>query len=109
MKNPGFEIKSPCGRVWFVSHAAVMADYIEYVKQADGLTKAEATAYAKDNCDVECWFAEQFDWSDVKRLGTLVKEASADDIERALNFLQNNSGSSPAEDFEEKEAPLSTK
>lgn len=99
MKNPGFEVKSPCGRVWFVPHSAVFDDYVAFVKQADSLSEEEARLHAQEECDIETWFCEQFNWTDVKQYGTLIKQASPEDVESALNFVLNNSGSSVTEEY----------
>lgn len=85
-KEPGFEVKSECGRRWFVPITAVQADYAAFLGQVDGLEPDAAMARAgKSQGDLHSWFVEQFDWADVDRYGVLSKEASAKDIARALN------------------------
>lgn len=101
MTEKGYEVKSPCGRAWFVPHSAIVQDYADFLVQADGLSENDALAKSREDCDIECWFCEQFNWSDVRRMGVLIKEASAKDIERALNFVQSNSGESAADDYKE--------
>lgn len=97
--EPGFEVKSPCGRVWFVPLEKVRLDYAEFLQQADGLDKAAAMSKVAQNEEfVPTWFHEQFDWSDVTRHGRLVQEASPEAIARALDFLRDNSGYSATND-----------
>jgi hypothetical protein len=92
MNAPGFKVTSPCGREWFVPESAVIGDYATYLEEQDRLSKADAQAQALAECDVECWFAEQFRWTDVKTHGVLIKSASAEDIERALDAYQDRAG-----------------
>jgi hypothetical protein len=97
VKTPGFEVQSPCGRAWFVSRAAVIIDYAAFLAEQDNLSTEDALAKAQAECDVEQWFAEQFNWGDVKHHGMLIKHASPEDIERALNAYQERAGTSVAD------------
>lgn len=101
MANPGFEVHSPCGRAWFVPKTAVRDDYVSFLMQADKLSEADAKAKADEAGDLDFWFYEQFDWSDVQRVGTLIKEASPDDITTALDFLRAYAGGGPSDNCTE--------
>lgn len=105
--QPGFSVKSPCGRVWFVPLEQVREDYAQFLQQADGLSQSEARArVAKNEEFVPTWFYEQFDWSDVASRGQLVVQANPADIERALNFLRDNAEVSPASGAQAFGVPL---
>jgi hypothetical protein len=98
--QPGFEVKSPCGRVWFVPLEQVRRDYAAFLQQVDGLGHDAAMAKVAENEEfVPTWFCEQFDWRDVARLGQLVQDASAEAVARALDFVRDNSGCAPTEDY----------
>jgi len=102
----GFEVRSQCGRVWFVPHDAVIADYAAYLEQEDKLSKEDALAQARqDEGTAQMWFTQQFNWSDIDRHGRLVREASAEDLERALKFMRTSGQSAPSDDFEEHNMP----
>jgi hypothetical protein len=104
--EPGFEVRSPCGRVYFVPFKKVREDYAFFLQQADGLDEMAALEKAsKNEAFLQTWFVEQFDWEDVARNGNVVKAASAEDIERALDFLRNNASSSPANDYTAFDVP----
>lgn len=98
-KAPGFTVKSPCGREWFVPLTAIIADYASFLQEADGLSNADALTKANANMSfMETWFHEQFSWSDVVHHGVLVKKADAAHVEAALNFYRDYSGQSPSND-----------
>jgi hypothetical protein len=86
----GWLVKSACGRQWFVSWSTVWKDYMEFLKDYDGLTRKEARAKANENLDfIETWFYEQFNWDDVERLGVLVTVPTEKQIKAALDFYRS--------------------
>lgn len=91
-KNTGFQVTSPCGRVWFVPHAAVFDDYVAFLMDADKLGEDEAIEKAKEHCDIECWFNEQWSWDEIREYGRLIQQASQEDIQRALDSYQRQAG-----------------
>ncbi len=92
-QEPGYRLKSPCGREYFVSKKAVLADYAQFLVDEDGLTLEEALTQAnKDPTFGDTWFAEQYIWADVVEQGVLVKDASPEDVTRALDFLRDHGG-----------------
>lgn len=97
MNKSGWTIKSPCGRGYHVSREVVVQDYVDFIVQADGLSKEDALVYAEKHCDPDVWFREQFDWQDVMWLGRCVGHASPEDISKALDFVRANSGYSPSD------------
>lgn len=104
--EPGFEVRSPCGRAWFVPLSKVLEDYAAFLKDADKLSDEEARAKAfEDPSFGHTWFCEQFIWQEVERDGTLIKEASPEDILRALNFLRSYDGAGPSTDFTARNVP----
>lgn len=92
--EPGFLVKSPCGREWFVPIEAVSNDYAEFLVQADGLTMSAATIQAEKGKDfLPTWFAEQCNmWSDIDRLGRLTKKSSMYKTKSALNRFRGSYG-----------------
>lgn len=104
--QPGFSVKSPCGRVWFVPLEQVRQDYAQFLMQADGLSNSEALAKVAENEEfVPTWFYEQFSWADVVARGQLVVQASPADIEYALNFVRDNSDVSPSSEAQAFDVP----
>jgi hypothetical protein len=104
--EPGFEVRSPCGRAWFVPLEQVREDYAEFLKQVDGLDdEAARSEVARNESFVPTWFYEQFAWADILARGKLVKEATAEDIVRALDFLRANSDIGPLDDVVDHEIP----
>lgn len=89
-KTKAFHLKSACGREYHVPVSGVARDYADYLVTEDKLTLAAAEAQMTDT-DVHSWFAEQFNWADVERCGVLVKNASAEDVARALNLMREES------------------
>lgn len=85
--EPGFLVDSPCQRQWFVPLAAVGRDYAEFLEQADGLSPEAAQKEAEANRGFwPTWFAEQCNyWSDVERLGRLVRKSTLFKTKEALN------------------------
>jgi hypothetical protein len=59
------------GIVWLVSRQAIEDDYATFLMGADKITLGHATEKVR-SVDVEFWFNEQFDWSDVQRLGVQI-------------------------------------
>lgn len=87
----GFLMLSPCGRAWFVLRQAVRDDYARFLVEQDGLTPEAAKAQAeKDPGFLEEWLGTQFSWSEIASIGVLVREASRDDIRRALDLVRDN-------------------
>jgi hypothetical protein len=91
-KNPlevlVFKISSPCGRVYELPLKKVQDDYVAYLVEADKISPFQAMQeMSKD--DVHSWFMEQFNWDDVDRYATLVKEPSAKQIQAALDAMRN--------------------
>ncbi|KWU26402.1 hypothetical protein [Burkholderia cenocepacia] len=104
--EPGFEVRAPCGRTYFVPLAKVRADYADFLVQADQLSEAAALEKAKENESfLSTWFSEQFDWSDVERNGRVVSEASPEQVKRALDFLRDYVSSAPCNDYTPHEIP----
>lgn len=91
-KNTGFQVTSPCGRVWFVPHEAVFNDYVAFLMEADKLSEDDAIEKAKEHCDIECWFNEQWQWDDIREYGRLIQQASQEDIQKALDSYQRQAG-----------------
>ena len=95
-QEEGFEVKSECGRSWFVPMSAVQANYAAYLVEADGLEPGAALLKAGASTQgLYCWFAEQFDWADVETHGRTVRDADAKEVLRALNSVR--SGGSPSD------------
>ena len=82
-----FRVASPCGRVYEVPWSQVREDYLAYLIKEDGLSREQALARVTRG-DVDSWFYEQFDWSDVERYGTCVQQADAAQIRAALNAVR---------------------
>jgi hypothetical protein len=86
-QEPGFLVRSPCGREWFVPLEAVGRDYAEFLVENDGLSPEEA---ARQSNEVRSfwpvWFAEQcYMWVDIDRLGRLVKTSTLFKTKKALD------------------------
>lgn len=56
---------------------------------SDGVTRAQALKQC-DRETLEVWFFEQFNWSDVERYGSVVKQPSPRQIQEALNLMRGN-------------------
>jgi len=97
--EPGFEVRSSCGRVWFLPAAQVLSMYVEFVMQTEGLDFAAAKLKADRHADIQLWFAEQTDWADIVRLGRLVSMASTEKVSNILDFYRDNFGGSHTENF----------
>jgi len=93
-KTKAFRLKSVCGREYKVPVTGVATDYARFLMKEDKLTRAQADAQMTDD-DVTSWFYGQFSWDEVGHYGVLVKEASAKDVERALNLRRE--GLTPGE------------
>jgi hypothetical protein len=85
--RPGYLVKSPCGRAWFVPLEKVGEDYADFLRQADGLSPEEAKKKSDENRDFwPTWFAEQCNlWGDIERLGTLVTKSTLFKTKAALD------------------------
>lgn len=100
----GFESKSPCGRVYFVPIAAVRTDYATFLSQQDGISMDRAYAKADENKDfLETWFCEQFNWDDMSKVGTLIKQPTEKEVVTALDFLRGYAGGGPSSDYKRVE------
>jgi len=75
---PGYLVRGACGREWFVPLERVRDDYADFLMTADKLTPEDAMTKADENRDFwHTWFFEQcYEWSDIERLGRLVKTSS---------------------------------
>lgn len=90
-KTSGFLVKSSCGRHYFVPREEVRQDYAACVRQMDGLNREASLAYvdAQGAPALDAWFAEQWNWEDVADAGTVVRQASARDVKRALDLSRD--------------------
>lgn len=84
-----FRIASPCGRVFRVPWLNVREDYLRFLRKEDGLTRTQALAQMAPD-DVTAWFYEQFDWSDVDRMGVIAQPANAAQVREALNLMRSS-------------------
>lgn len=86
-QEPGFLVRSPCGREWFVPLEAVGRDYAEFLAEQDGLSPEAAAGESGKARDFwPTWFAEQCHmWVDVERLGRLVKTSTLFKTKKALD------------------------
>lgn len=91
-KAPGFLVKSPCGRHYFVPLEAVRQDYAACIRQMDGLNRKASLAYVDEQGPdaLVRWFAEQWNWDDVADAGAVVRDASARDVKRALDHMRES-------------------
>lgn len=105
--KPGFIIRSPCGREWFLSHEAVSKNYAQFLMEQDGLPEAKAMAIASEHNNIQTWFSEQIIWEEVESLGVLIKPASPENVQNALNFIRTFSGRGPYNDFNDAVMPAS--
>jgi len=86
------------GREWHVTEAAVREDYIEFLMDADGLSRAaaEQEADSKEGNGAwqygGYWFAQQIADSPrhVRAIGALVKDISTAEKEKLVNYVANN-------------------
>lgn len=104
--KPGFIVRSPCGREWFLSHEAVSKDYAQFLMEQDGLSEVEAMVMASVHDNMQTWFSEQIIWEEVESLGVLIKEASPEEVQKALNFYRKFSGRGPNDDCIDAVMPL---
>lgn len=83
---PGYHVKSPCGREWWLPEAAVRTDYANFLMQADGLTREAADLQAAQaGTFVEAWLNEQYVWAEIDRDGVLISPATPEQVLRALD------------------------
>lgn len=95
----GFEVRSPCGRAWFVPLEQVQLDYAAFLQETDGIdAEAARSKAAAVGGFMRTWFSEQFDWNDAVTCGRQIKEASPEDIVRALDFYRSRADRRPADD-----------
>ncbi len=87
-------VNSPCGRVWHVPILKVREDYARFLVDADGVTMEAAMEKSTPEF-AGTWFAEQYIWAEVERDGVLVRDADAEQIKEALDFLRAFSDSGP--------------
>lgn len=105
VRDTFFVVRSSCGRTWEIQASQVRDDYADFLKREDGLSEDAAKAQADaDPNFLETWFCEQWSWQDVETFGTLVKEASAQEVKSALDYFRNNAGQAPAEGYTMKQA-----
>ena len=84
----GFDVRSPCGRTWFVPLETVHKDYADFLVEQDGLSMGEAMAQAGgDQENLAVWFAEQWNLRDVAKRGRLTGLPTAEDVQRALDSI----------------------
>lgn len=75
LSGKGFEVRSPCGRAWFVPVEMVERDYAEFLVHADGLSGEAALKQACDDDDfAQTWFCEQYIWEEAERDGVKLGE-----------------------------------
>lgn len=100
-KDPGFLVRSRCGRSWFVPLEAVGRDYAKFLEEQDGMSPEKAMeASSKERDFWPSWFAEQCcDWSTIESLGILVEKSALPKTKKALDRLRT----SRVEDYEEIE------
>lgn len=86
-EGPGFIVRSPCGREWFVSLGAVGKDYAEFLMEADGIAPSDAIATAeRERGFWPTWFVEQcLHWGDIEQLGVLTKASRLFKTKAALD------------------------
>ncbi len=84
---PGYLVRGACGREWFVPLERVRDDYADFLMTADKLTIEDAMTKANENRDFwHTWFYEQcYEWSDIERLGRLVKTSNLFKTKAALD------------------------
>lgn len=87
-----FRVKSPCGRAYEVPMIKVRDDYVQFLMDADNLSRKEALQRFEFR-DLESWFYEQFRWEEIERYGKLVKNPSPKQIKEALDHMRNGSPS----------------
>jgi hypothetical protein len=93
-KIAGYLVRDNCKREWFVPVAAVRADYIAFLMDADDLAEERATEIADATPDfLDTWFSEQCNaWRDVEDMGILVKDSTLFKTKKALDRHRNASG-----------------
>ena len=84
---PGYLVRGACGREWFVPLERVRDDYADFLMIVDKLTSEDAMTKANENRDFwHTWFHEQcYEWSDIERLGRLVKTSNLFKTKAALD------------------------
>ena len=84
---PGYLVRGACGREWFVPLERVRDDYADFLMTADKLAIEDAMTKANENRDFwHTWFYEQcYEWSDIERLGRLVKTSNLFKTKAALD------------------------
>jgi hypothetical protein len=84
---PGYLVRGACGREWFVPLERVRDDYADFLMEADKLAAEDAMVKANANRDFwHTWFYEQcYEWSDIERLGRLVKTSAMFKTKAALD------------------------
>lgn len=99
--SPGFTVVGSCGRTWFVPLQRVKHDYAQTIEQLDECNSAVAMQKVNKMPDaqLETWFREQFNWSDVVRLGVLIGLPTEKQLLAALDSALFNAGTSPGHDF----------
>lgn len=96
----GFEVLSPCGRVWFVPFVVVHKDHVDFTVELDGIGLEEATKQANEDLEfLDTWFRKQFRWQAIDLYGILVKDASQEDIKVALYYGRDTSNTMPHNDY----------
>lgn len=95
----GWFVESDNGQIWFITYDAVKIDYAQDTTDywlLYGPITFKETYDRTTHTDVLSWFHEQISWSDVKRLGVMVKDSSQEDIDRMKEFFFGR-GSRPHE------------
>lgn len=102
IKDKGFKLKSPCGREYFYPLSAAHEDYAQAVVQMDGVTLTKAREYVSDQGEqaVIVWFLEQTTWHEIQSHGTLIKDASPEEVRQALDFAMRSYSGAPQGDVE---------
>ena len=96
----GFEIKSKCGRTWFMPLEVVKADFVKFQVENENRPEQEVLKEIEDdpNC-LRIWFVEQFTWPEVIEHGKQVVDASPEQILRALDAVRTSNFAEPWQDY----------